>query len=45
MNRVEIVGLFTALDKLCDEGKLELVQEVIKAVLKESVTPSKDDEK
>ena len=41
MNRIEIVGLFTALEKLCESGKYEEVLEVIKAVLEEAKTVKK----
>ena len=40
MNRIGIVGLFTALEKLCESGKYDDVQAVIKAVLEEAKTAS-----
>ena len=41
MNRIEIIGLFTALKQLCDKEDMEGVKEVVKAVLEEA--RSKDD--
>ena len=43
MNRIEVVGLFSALKKLCECGAHEKVEEVIDEVLKEAKT--KSDEK
>ena len=43
MNKIEIIGLFTALEKLCDNENYEDVKEVIKAVLKEARTEKKED--
>lgn len=36
MNRIEIVGLFMALKKLCDKNDLDAVKDVIEAVLEEA---------
>ena len=36
MNRIEIVGLFTALKKLCDKRDLESITEVVDSVLDEA---------
>ena len=36
MNRIEIIGLFTALDELCENEQIESVKSVIKAVLDEA---------
>ena len=37
MNRIEIVGLFTALKELCKQEDMEAVENVIDAVLKEAL--------
>jgi hypothetical protein len=49
MNRIEIIGLFTALDELCEMKKLDSVQRIVKEVLHEAKTkntkkPEKDPE-
>ena len=44
MNRIEIIGLFTALEKLCENENYEDVKAVIKAVLDEARTTKKDNE-
>jgi len=38
MNRIEIVGLFTALERLCDKKDLEGIEGIVKAVLNEAKT-------
>jgi len=36
MNRIEIVGLFSALEELCELGQYEAVKKIIKKVLNEA---------
>ena len=36
MNRIGIVGLFTALERLCDKKDLEGIEGIVKAVLDEA---------
>ena len=36
MNRIEIVGLFTALERLCEKKDLEGIEGIVKAVLDEA---------
>ncbi len=43
MNRIEIIGLFTALEKLCDNENYEDVKAVIKAVLEEAKSNGKNE--
>ena len=45
MDRIEIVGLFTALECLCDKNDMDSIKTVVKAVLKEARDESKDKEK
>jgi hypothetical protein len=40
MTRIEIIALFSALDKLCDNGDIKSIKEVVQEVLKEA---GKDD--
>ena len=40
MNRIEIVGLFSALGKLCELKQYDAVNEVVQKVLKEAETKS-----
>ncbi len=42
MNRIEIVGLFTALKKLCEKKDMESIEEIVDAVLNEAVSEKKD---
>ena len=42
MNGAGIVGLFTALEKLCENEKYEDVKQVIRAVLEEAKTVRKE---
>ena len=49
MNRIEIIGLFSALDKLCELEQHDAVREVVQKVLKEAESKKsiniKDNEK
>jgi len=45
MNRIEIVGLFSALDKMCELKQYEAVESVIKKVLREAESKKKSDYK
>ncbi len=45
MNRIEIVGLFTALEKLCDKNDLESVKQVVSEVLREARSEKNESEK
>jgi len=38
MNRIEIVGLFTALDSFCEKDDIESIKKIVKAVLNEAVS-------
>jgi hypothetical protein len=38
MNRIEIVGLFSALEILCEERNIEGIEKIVKRVLNEAVT-------
>ena len=42
MNRIEIVGLFTALKELCKDKKLDSIEIIVDAVLEEAKLISKD---
>jgi hypothetical protein len=42
VNRIEIVGLFTALKKLCEKQDMESIEEIVDAVLNEAVSDKKD---
>jgi len=42
MNRIEIVGLFSALDKMCELKQYEAVEAVIKKVLNEAESNKSD---
>jgi len=42
MNRIEIVGLFSALEILCDEKNLDGIEKIVKRVLNEAVTVKDD---
>jgi len=44
MNRIELIGLFTALERLCENEKYDDVKEVIKVVLEEARTVKKEKE-
>ena len=44
MNRIEIVGLFTALESLCEKEDLESIRKVVKAVLYEAVMAKKEEQ-
>jgi hypothetical protein len=41
MNRIGIVGLFTALDALCEKEDIESIKRIVNAVLSEAVTEKK----
>ena len=41
MNRIVIVGLFTALKELCKEKKIDSIETIVDAVLDEALTASK----
>jgi len=43
MNRIEIVGLFSALNKMCEMKQYEAVESVIKDVLVEAQSAKKKD--
>jgi len=45
MNRIEIVGLFTALDVLVKEKNLEGIETIVTSVLNEAVKAKDDDDK
>lgn len=46
MNRIEIVGLFSALEVLCKEKNLEGIEVIVSRVLKEAMSEdSKKEEK
>ena len=45
MNRVEMIGFFTALKALADSDNMPAIKSVIDAVLDEARTESKKDEK
>jgi DNA-binding protein YbaB len=46
MNRIEIVALFTALDRMLEKDDVEGARKVLSAALNEALTKSKkDDEK
>jgi hypothetical protein len=38
VNRIEIVGLFTALSKLCQKKDIESIEEIVNAVLNEAIS-------
>ena len=38
MNRIEIVGLFTALERLCEKKDIDGIEGIVKAVLDEAKT-------
>jgi hypothetical protein len=38
MNRIEIVGLFSALEVLCEQKNIEGIEKIVKRVLNEAVT-------
>ena len=42
MNRIEVVGLFTALKVLVKEKNMEGIEEIVDAVLNEAVSKKKD---
>ena len=42
MNRIEIVGLFTAMKELAKSGNMQGIENIIDAVLNEAVTTKKD---
>jgi len=41
MNRIEIVGLFTALKELCDKKEYDSIERIVVAVLNEAQTQPK----
>jgi hypothetical protein len=38
MNRIEIVGMFTALSRLCEKKDMEGIEKIVNAVLEEAQT-------
>jgi len=42
MNRIGIVGLFTALEQLCEKNDIEAIKKIVDAVLHEAKTEKKD---
>jgi hypothetical protein len=38
MNRIEIVGMFTALSRLCEKKDMEGIEKIVNAVLDEAKT-------
>jgi hypothetical protein len=42
MNRIEIVGLFTALEQLCEKEDLAAIKKIVEAVLFEARTERKE---
>jgi tetrahydromethanopterin S-methyltransferase subunit F len=42
MNRIEIVGLFTAMKELADNGQMDSIKNIINAVLDEAQLAKKD---
>jgi len=45
MNRIEIVGLFSALNKMLQKGQYEDVKEIVEDVLNEAKSKKKSDYK
>jgi hypothetical protein len=45
MNRIEIVGLFTALEQLCAKDDIASIKKIVEAVLDEARTEKKDEVK
>jgi len=43
MNRIEIVGMFLGLKKLCEKECYKEVEEIVDAVLKEAQTSDKNE--
>ena len=43
MNRIEIVGLFSALDELCESEQYDAVKRIIKKVLREAESKQSDE--
>ena len=43
MNRIEIIGLFTALDELVKEGNIKAVERIVNAVLEEARSKNKEE--
>ena len=42
MNRIEIVGLFSALEILCEEKNIVGIEKIVKRVLNEAMTDEKN---
>jgi len=42
MNRIEVVGIFTALNVLVKKNDIDGIKEIVEAVLDETVTSKKD---
>ncbi|MDR2559770.1 MAG: hypothetical protein LBC86_09570 [Oscillospiraceae bacterium] len=45
MNRIEIVGMFTALSRLCEKKDMEGIEQIVNAVLEEAKTAKSIDKK
>ncbi|MDR2559908.1 MAG: hypothetical protein LBC86_10285 [Oscillospiraceae bacterium] len=45
MNRIEIVGLFSALEVLCEDKNIKGIETIVKRVLNEAVTVKDEDRK
>ena len=45
MNRIEIVGLFSALEVLCEQKNIDGVEKIVKRVLNEAMTKEEKDNK
>ena len=43
MNRIEIVGLFTALERFCQKKDIESISQVVAEVLREARTEARAD--
>jgi len=45
MNRIEIVGLFTAIERMCEKNDLEGIKILTKRVLNEAITSENSEPK